>query len=1073
MKKRTLRSIIGMAVVLAVVLVAIVLFGTLDTAAAEGPKTPTYNASSSEIYAQGTHLYIVDGTNGGTAVYYLNGSSKVYLNPNGAAGDDLSDFTIRGGGYGYVLAGDVNITMTGGKITQITCTGGGSTVADPSLGNVQGNAYVTVTGGTITRRLTVSWYNPFVGNVNFKITGGTIGNVYGYVERSNSGYPDCRVHGTSTVSITGSATITGEVGLGDGYHPVSGTKTLVTTVPVKLEPSNTLATPEDNMENFLYKNGNTWKVKGSVTIPEGATLTVNTGETLSVPFRATLNNNGTIINNGTADIKGTVNNSGSAFCINHNYTYECDQTCNLCGFTRLGVSHAAGDVFVHTDNYLAANCVYCGIEIGNYWVYVSDMTYTGEGRFATRAPNGEYRIHTDSTTYYYSDGTPVGGNPVNVGSYYVEVISGNAVLRKDFRILPCDLEVKSAPTVYHIYGENTGEKEIHATIVLKGTDTVVNGTWTREWRGNYLMAKFTPTDEHAGNVNDLEHQKITYNMTPATPTVTITTPSPAIMPGMKIRMNVTVENPHATFNVLTPPDYTVTYKVGANGTPVTVDGIEFTLPMDAATLGDTVYVTVKSLAHFGYYTEGTSNTVELFVGQVDYSEDINRIDNAISALNNANVKNAEDLAAAIVELNAAIDAAEQAAADGDTALKNELVAKINEADAALEAKLGQVEENLNNAITALNAADKKNADDLAQAIIDLNEAIDVAEAAAEAADTALKNELVAKIDAADKALQQNIDQVQTNLNNAVEALDKADKENAAALAQAIVDLTDAINVAQAAAEAFAKAGDDALNEALTKKIDDADAILQSNIDKLAEHLDVQVERLDRADAENAAALKKAIEELTATIKAAQAIAQATARLGDKELKAELTDKIDAADKALVEAIEALQLSLDETNATVDGVIADLDKAVEELEKAIDEGETKLESKITNFNDALKAAQAGLVAADAGVKAELTGKIDNAKKLLSEAIDALQKKLDETKAALDATDVALAKADADNKAAAEAADAALAAADAVLEAKDKKLTATSVVAVVLGSIALLGNGGLLTWILIDKKKLFKK
>ncbi len=1072
MKKRTLRSIIGIAVVLAVVLGVLIFAGTLKVSA-EGARTPSVETSFTQIFGNGTPLYIVSGSEGETAIYYMSGSSKVYLNPNGAKGDDMSAYSIYGGADGYYLDGDTNITMSGGKVKNLFGAGAGATVQDQTLGKLNGNVFITITGGSVTRGVFASNSAEVTGNVTIKITGGTVGDVHGTLLSSNYGTGWRRVGGFSNITITGDTKVTGTVSVGDGNYPVDGAKTLVSTVPVTLEESTTLASTESNYNNFLYKNGNTWKVKGSVTIPEGATLTINMGETLSVPSRATLNNNGTIINNGTADIKGTVNNSGSASCINHNYTYECDQTCNLCGFTRLGVSNAAGDVFVHTDNYLAANCVYCGIEIGNYWVYVSDMTYTGEGRFATRAPNGEYRIHTDSTTYYYSDGTPVGGNPVNVGSYYVEVISGNAVLRKDFRILPCDLEVKSAPTVYHIYGEDTGEKEIHATIVLKGTDTVVNGTWTREWRGNYLMAKFTPTDEHAGNVNDLEHQKITYNMTPATPTVTITTPSPAIMPGMKIRMNVTVENPHATFNVLTPPDYTVTYKVGANGTPVTVDGIEFTLPMDAATLGDTVYVTVKSLAHFGYYTEGTSNTVELFVGQVDYSEDINRIDNAISALNNANVKNAEDLAAAIVELNAAIDAAEQAAADGDTALKNELVAKINEADAALEAKLGQVEENLNNAITALNAADKKNADDLAQAIIDLNEAIDVAEAAAEAADTALKNELVAKIDAADKALQQNIDQVQTNLNNAVEALDKADKENAAALAQAIVDLTDAINVAQAAAEAFAKAGDDALNEALTKKIDDADAILQSNIDKLAEHLDVQVERLDRADAENAAALKKAIEELTATIKAAQAIAQATARLGDKELKAELTDKIDAADKALAEVIEALQLSLDETNATVDGVIADLDKAVEELEKAIDEGETKLESKIANLNAALKAAQAGLVAADAGVKAELTGKIDNAKKLLSEAIDALQKKLDETKAALDATDVALAKADADNKAAAEAADAVLAAADAVLEAKDKKLTATSVVAVVLGSIALLGNGGLLTWILIDKKKLFKK
>ena len=1066
MKKRTLRSIICIAVVIAVVLGVLIFAGTLKVSA-EGARTPSVETSFTQIFGNGTPLYIVSGTEGETAIYYMSGSSKVYLNPNGAKGDDMSAYSIYGGADGYHLDGDTNITMSGGKVKNIFGAGAGATVQDQTLGKLNGNVFITITGGSVTRGVFASNSAEVTGNVTIKITGGTVGDVYGTLLVSNYGTGWRRVGGFANITITGETKVTGTVSAGDGNYPVDGAKTLVSTVPVTLKDSSTLASTESNYNNFLYKNGSTWKVKGSVTIPEGATLTVNAGETLSVPSGATLNNNGTIVNNGSANIKGTVNNSGSASCTNHNYTYECDQTCNLCGFIRLGVNHAAGNVFVHTENYLAANCVYCGIEIGNYWVYVSDMTYTGEGRFATGAPNGEYRINTDSTTYYYSDGTPVGGNPVNVGSYYVEVISGNAVLRKDFRILPCDLEVKSAPTVYHIYGEDADEKEIHATIVLKGTDTVVNGTWTREWRGNYLMAKFTPTDEHAGNVNELEHQKITYNMTPATPTVTITTPSPAIMPGMKIRMNVTVENPHATFNVLTPPDYTVTYKVGANGTPVTVDGIEFTLPMDAATLGDTVYVTVKSLAHLGYYTEGTSNTVELFVGQVDYSEDINRIDNAISALNNANVKNAEDLAAAIVELNAAIDAAEQAAADGDTALKNELVAKINEADAALEAKLGRVEENLNNAITVLNAADKKNADELAQAIIDLNLAIEAAQAAAEAyakaGDDALEAALTKKIDDADAVLQKNIEEVQTNLNNAVAALDKADKENAAALAQAIVDLNLAIETAQAAAEAYAKAGDDALNTALTKKIDDADAILQENIDKLAEHLDVQVERLDKVDAENAAALKKAIEELTATIKAARAIAQASAELGDKELKAELTDKIDVADKALADAIESVQENLDDAKVA--------------LELAITNGDTKLDGKITKLNDALNTAKSVLEAADL----EMNGKIDEAKSVLETAIAAVQKSLDETKAALEAADKAnreaLNKADADNKAALEAADKAnreaLDNADKALAQKDKKLNTMSVVAIVLGSIGLLGNGGLLTWIILDKKKLIKK
>ncbi len=1001
--KKTFRTIITVAVMLAVVLGAIVLFGTLDTAAAEGAKTPIYDASSKDIYAQGTHIYIVDGTNGGTAVYYLSGSSKVYVNPNGAAGDDLSDFAIRGGGDGYVLAGDVNITMTGGKVNQISCTGGGSTVADQSLGNVQGNAYVTVTGGTITKRLTVSWYNPFIGSVNFKITGGTIGNVYGYVERSNHGYPDCRVHGSSTVSITGSATITGEVGLGDGYYPVSGTKTLVTTVPVKLKASSTLATPEDNMENFLYKNGSTWKVKGNVTIPEGATLTVNSGETLSVPSRATLNNNGTIVNNGNSDIKGTVNNNGSASCTTHNYSYACDTTCNLCGATRsASCEYDAGSMTVEGSK-IVIKCKYCGTELGTVELRADDKAYTASP-YSPNVSSLGVKLESYTITYTNENGNLI-STPIRPGNYTVTMTYVHGVKVSDtFTITKANLAVKENPKVYRIFGEDADTKPIEAVIVIEGTNVVVSGTWTREWGGNYLLGKFTATGEHAPYVNALERQKLEHVVSPANPVITISSPSPAIMPGMKIKLNVTIKNPYADTGVLLPPDVSVTYKVGQNGTPVTVEGTEFTLPTDGAALGDTLYVTVNTEAHFGYYNAGTSNTVTIFVGQLDYTADIEKVqtnlDEAIERLEGVDAKNAKDLADAITSLNSAIEAAKTAAQNADASLRAELVAKIEDADKALDDKINQVQTNLDSAVARLEAANQKNADDLAKAIADLNAAVDAAEAAAEAADAALKAELVAKIEDADKALDDKINQVQKNLDDAVTRLEAADKKNADDLAQAILDLNAAIDAAEAAAAA-ARAE---LKAELVKKIDDADAILQANIDKVQENLDNEVDRLDQVDKENSEALAQAIKDLQTAIKTSQAVARAVAYTADRELKASLSEKIEAADVAL--------------EALIAEVSANLEAAVKALEAADEANSKDIAKKYAELDVALQAAKAVLNSNDEALK--------EADALLRTSIEAL-------------------------------------------EEKDQQLNTMSIVAIVLGSLGVLGNVGLIAWTVYDKKR----
>ncbi len=1050
-KKKVFRKILTVAVMLAVMIFAIAILGALDVSADEA-QTPSIDSSQEQIFGNGTHIYVVEGTSGGTAVYYMSGSTKVYVNPNGATGDDLSGYSIYGGFKNTIFDGDTYITMTGGKVMNIIGAGTAASTTDLTLGQVN-SVYIKITGGTVTNRVAASLAAGVKGNVSIEITGGTVPDVYGAVARSSSGATWRRVYGNSTITITGNTTVTGEVHCGDGYNPVNGTQTLVTTVPITFKLHGP-ASVETYLDNFLYKDGSTWKVKGSVTVPAGATFTIADGETLSVPAGATLTNNGTIVNNGNLDIVGTVRNNGSISCSNHTYTYSCDTTCNLCGSTRsVSCEAKTGSV---SGSTITVPCKYCGSTIGTVTINSSTVKYNGSGRSLAVSLTGIYAGTTQTVSYTKSGDSSFSGTPVYPGTYTGSVTVAGVTASATLTVEKADLSVATAPSVTYYYGEDAQSKSITGKVVAATNSSLtVSGTWA--WSGS--QAVFTPDSSVADYFNSLPAQTVVHNVQAATPVIVIESPSPAIMPGMSIVFDMTVTNPYTSTPASLPTTYCYVYKIGQNGTLEYSYEEKFTVPSDVS-VGETVYVYVGSFAESGKYEIGISNTVELFIGQIDYTEQITQVqtnlDNAIAALNQADTDNAKELAEAIEDLEGAIAAAqaaaEQAAADGDDALGAALTKKIDEADAALDKKISDLGDALDEAVKELKQADKDNADALAQAIVDLTATIEVAQAAAEAyadaGDEALGAALTKKIDEADAALDKKISDLGDALDEAVKELKQADKDNAEALAQAIVELTATIEAAQAAAEAYADAGDDALGAALTKKIDEADAILQENIEKVQENLDTQVERLDQVDAENAEALRQAIEDLMSAIRASQAIAKSAAKLGDAELKAALTEKIDAADKALAQAIEDVQNNLD--------------AAQKALEDAIAAGDKQLAGKISALDAALATAQAVLGAADD----ELSGRIDEATNTLQTAIDAVQKSLDETKAALSDADAALKKADADNKAALEATDAALA-------EKDEKLNTMSVVAIVLGSVGLLGNAGLITWIILDKKGILAK
>ena len=271
---------------------------------AVGASAPVVNEK--HIYAQGTPLYIVAGTSSGTAIYYLNGSKKVYLNSNGAAGNDMSSTIVWGGYRDNALDGDVNITMTGGKISRINGTGYDYY---NTKGGYVNNVNITISGGTVSDAINAGWRNPVNGNVNITMTGGSVGKIYGCCSSSQAsvGNADVKVCGNVNLRITGGSV--SEIHGGDGYKPVNGTVSAVVLVPTKLIHNGISSDKAYYFDNVLYLNGSTWTQKDSVGINAGETLTVAAGQTLTLKDRLT--NHGTIVNNGTVKMTGAWTNNGS------------------------------------------------------------------------------------------------------------------------------------------------------------------------------------------------------------------------------------------------------------------------------------------------------------------------------------------------------------------------------------------------------------------------------------------------------------------------------------------------------------------------------------------------------------------------------------------------------------------------------------------------------------------------------------------------------------------------------------------------------------------------------------------
>lgn len=274
--------------ILSLVLTLALLIGMIPVTGMTAKAATTYPVycTGENIFAGGHDIWIVDGTTSGlTAIYYMDGTTKTYINSGGARGQDLSGYYIYCGTFwssnNYGNVGDVTVTMTGGNVRCIY--GGGWGASDCNAGNVT----LIKTGGTISSGVSREGHSSYAKASSFT------------------------VYSTSGVIF------------------------------LKM----------DGATHYVCKDGTTWNVKGNAKVPSGYTMTIEQGDTHSLPSGSTLTNDGTLYNYSsklTGD--GKFVNNGTVRCYAPAYGNWVDQgngtrkgSCIFCN------SHGEKSVFVRTE----------------------------------------------------------------------------------------------------------------------------------------------------------------------------------------------------------------------------------------------------------------------------------------------------------------------------------------------------------------------------------------------------------------------------------------------------------------------------------------------------------------------------------------------------------------------------------------------------------------------------------------------------------------------------------------------------------------------------------------------------
>ncbi len=481
----------------------------------------------------------------------------------------------------------------------------------------------------------------------------------------------------------------------------------------------------------------------------------------------------------------------------------------------------------------------------------------------------------------------------------------------------------------------------------------------------------------------------------------------------------------------------------ANGDPVTVENNTFTVPAGGATVTATFKVKYATI--------------------IDLNNAVKALEEKIAAQ-----VDPDELADAVTELEALINAAKAYADTQDAALKSELEAAIANAITASETALkdwvnGELEQTLKDIadlqaeLSAL-AGSAATDSELAAAVAAQQAALDGAKSDLTAAyekaieDAINENngkisiEITVAVKAAQDNLQAQIDSIIDEIEKVKARLDIAEadiisiNQQIAAINNSINELQNAINSGSTDLSAEIAALNKALINAkaalekadtenkaeLVKKIEDADKALDEAIKAVQKNLEDAKNELQNAINANETDIEEKVTKLNQALESVKAALEATDAANKEALEKALVN----AESTLREAIGGVQSDLDTTKAN-------LDKAIEDLNKAIADGDKQLSDEIDALEKALDDAKAALEAADAANKSELEGKITEAQNALQSVIDKVAKDLEDVEqkladaiidgdtmlhnkinaltASLNAAKEALEKADADNKA----------------------------------------------------------
>ncbi|MBQ7357345.1 MAG: DUF1640 domain-containing protein [Clostridia bacterium] len=650
-------------------------------------------------------------------------------------------------------------------------------------------------------------------------------------------------------------------------------------------------------------------------------------------------------------------------------------------------------VYAVNGSEITKHCGECNKLMGTATITATDGRYTGLPVSAAVSGTGDYAGESFVITYTDAEGNSTTTAPVAIGSYTASFTEGGVTASTEFEISKGIMSVAVSPTATHEYGDTHLDKVISAKVVIGGNEAIeVTGTWA--WVGDTATATFTPDAEFVDLFEALAVQSVTVTVSEATPVITVTSPSPSIMPGMSIMLDIEAKNPYTDTPESLPANYRYVYKIGESGMLQYSTGASITIPSDTV-LGETVYVYVENIAEGGKYAVAQSNTVKLLVGQVNYSEDINdlqtELDTAVAELEALISQNATktELDAAVANLNTAItnaqSAAESFATAGDTALETTLRGAITDAETAIT---NAYEQAISDAKTALQSKidEKASKDELDAAVASLNTAITNAQSAAEAfataGDTALESKLNGVINNVKTELDGIIDGVKADLDAAKTDLQSKIDANSQKITDEAARLDGEIAAANALIDAL-EAADLEIGQRIdgvVKSVADARAILQAAIE----------------------GVKNDLEQTQAALEEAKADLQSKIDANDSRI----TSEVEALNKAIADAQAALEVADGALGVRVDGVVellaeaqAILQSAIDTLADELDGVSGRIDTEVKTLNGAIENAKAVLEAADAANKKALEKAIETAEYELEKKIEELTNKLVESKVEL--------------------------------------------------------------------------